>query len=157
MDSIFYEDLEQGAVFRSSSRTLTEADFLGFAQISGDCHPIHVDAAYAAQTEFGQRIAHGPFGIALAVGLFCQFPEFQETAIAMIDFREWVFRMPMFIGDEIWLRMTVGEKYLTRSKRGVVVRHFELMRADGTVPQRGSSAMLIRHRDPPSSPKVLAA
>lgn len=144
MTAIFYEDLVEGAVFESIPRTLTEADFLGFGAISGDEHPIHVDADYAARTEFGQRIAHGPFGIALAVGLFCQFAEFHDTAIAMIDFREWVFKMPMFIGDEVRLRMTIGERYLTRSGRGVVVRHFELVRADGTIPQKGSSAMLIR-------------
>lgn len=143
---LFYEDLEPGMVFVTSARTIVEDDLLTFARVSGDTHPIHVDPAYAAATEFGQRIAHGPFGIAMSIGLFGTWLQFRDTAIVMLDISAWTFRAPIFIGDRIHLEMTIGDKRITRSGRGVVDRHFRLIKHDGSVPQHGSSAMVMRRR-----------
>ncbi|MDF7774815.1 MaoC/PaaZ C-terminal domain-containing protein [Sphingomonas sp. AOB5] len=146
-ENLYYEDLEQGMVFETVSRTIVEDDLLSFARISGDNHPIHVDAAYAAGTEFGQRIAHGPFGIAMGIGLFGTLPQFRETAIVMASIDEWRFVAPMFIGDSFHLRLTIGAKRLTRSGRGMVDRNFELVRGDGFVPQHGRSPMVVLRRE----------
>lgn len=144
---LYWEDLEEGIAFVTGTRTIVEDDLLSFARISGDSHPIHVDAAYAAMTEFGQRIAHGPFGIAMAIGLFGTLPQFRETAIVMASIDNWRFVAPMFIGDEVHLRLTLGPKRLTRSGRGMIDRHFELIRADGSIPQHGDSPMVVRRRE----------
>ena len=146
-NSLFYEDLEQGMVFETGTRTIIEDDLLSFARVSGDNHPIHVDATYAAGTEFGQRIAHGPFGIAMAIGLFGSLPQFRDTAIVMASIDQWRFAAPMFIGDVVHLRLTLGAKRLTRSGRGMVDRGFELVRADGSIPQSGQSPMVVRRRE----------
>ncbi len=47
------------------SKTITERDVLAFAELSGDKNPVHLDEAYARQTRFGTRIAHGAFSFAL--------------------------------------------------------------------------------------------
>lgn len=145
-DSLFFEDLEPGMVFHTATRTIVEDDLISFGRVSGDNHPIHIDADYAATTEFGQRIAHGPFGIAMAIGLFGTLPQFRDTAIVMMSIDNWRFAAPMFIGDTLHLELTIGEKRMTRSGRGVVGRHFKLVRADGSTPQEGESPMVVRLR-----------
>ena len=54
----FLEDLSVGQE-ASMSKTVTEADIVAFAEVSGDKNPVHLDAAYAANTMFKERIAHG--------------------------------------------------------------------------------------------------
>lgn len=149
MAALYYEDLVPGRVFRSAPRTITEADLLQFAQVSGDRHPIHTDEAYAAQTPFGRRILHGPFGIAMAIGLFGEVGDFGSTAMALLDIREWQFRAPMFIGDRIHLEMTIAARHRTRDgRRGIVDRQMKLIRADGTVVQEGHAGLMIACRGP---------
>ncbi|NGM89045.1 dehydratase [Parapusillimonas sp. SGNA-6] len=143
MRPLYYEDVEVGARFIVPGRSVTEADVLGFATVSGDLHPIHTDAAYAATTEFGQRIAHGPFGIAIAIGLFGRIPEFTTTAVAMLSVSEWKFRAPVFIGDTLRLEMIVAGKRLTTSGRGIIDRHMKLVKQDDTLVQEGNSELLI--------------
>lgn len=58
MSGLFFEDLSVGQT-ASFSKTITEADILMFAAVSGDTNPVHIDAEYAATTPFKQRIAHG--------------------------------------------------------------------------------------------------
>lgn len=145
-EPIFYEDIEPGTVYRAPERVIVESDLAIFAQISGDDHPIHTDEAYARNTPFGRRIAHGPFGIALAIGQFGRIPGFQETAIAMTDVRDWKFKAPIFIGDIITVEVCVLEKSQRKPGVGLIERHFRLLKADGTLAQEGRSAMLIMCR-----------
>ena len=148
MAALYYEDLVPGRVFVSAPRTLTEADLLQFAAVSGDRHPIHTDEAYAKQTPFGRRILHGPFGIAMAIGLFGEVGDFEATAIALLDIRDWQFLAPMFIGNAIHLEMTIGECHRTRDgRRGIVDRVMKLIRQDGVVVQQGHAGLMIACRD----------
>ena len=144
--TLYYEDVQVGAEFRVPGRSVTEQDLDRFAEISGDDHPIHTDEQYARATPFGRRIAHGPFGIALAIGLFGRIPEFRDSALAMTDVREWVFRAPVYIGDSLSLRVTIVAKRITRSGNAIIDRRFELTKADGSVAQEGLSGVLIARR-----------
>lgn len=146
MTAIYFEDAEIGARFVVGGRTVTEQDLLAFAAVSGDAHPLHVDAEWAASSAFGQRIAHGPLGIAVAIGLFGRIEAFRETAIAMTDVSEWQFRAPIHIGDTLSLEMTIECKRTTRSGRGVLERRLRLLKGDGSVAQEGRSGMLIARR-----------
>ena len=146
MPCLYYEDVEVGSSFFVAGRRITEEDLLQFAAISGDQHPIHMDEDYARATPFGRRIAHGPFGIALAIGLFGNIPEFQESTLAMVDIREWSFRAPIFIGDVLSLDLAVVGKRITRSGKGIVDRRLRLLKADGTVAQEGVSGLMIALR-----------
>lgn len=146
MRSLYYEDVKVGAQFIVPGRTVVETDIISFATVSGDSHPIHTDAAYAARTEFGQRIAHGPLGIAIAIGLFGRIPEFSDTAVAMLGVSEWKFCAPVFIGDTLRLEMTVAAKRLTKSGRGIIDRHMKLVKQDDTIVQEGNTELLIARR-----------
>lgn len=145
--TLFFEDLTVGMVFHSPPRVVVESDLLGFADISGDHNPIHVDADLAARSEFGQRIAHGPFGIAVAIGLCGNMPEFNKSAVMMTNVREWRFLAPIFIGDRLTLELTVGRLTQSRSGRGLVDRRMRLLRDDGTCVQEGASDMVIMKRE----------
>jgi len=150
---LYYEDLVPGAIFIAPERTIVESDLALFAQVSGDDHPIHMSDDYASSTPFGRRIAHGPLGIALAIGQFGRIAGFRETAIAMTDVRDWRFRAPIFIGDVITVEVTIVAKYPRHPGAGLIERRFRLLKADGTLVQEGMSGMLVACR-PPATAQV---
>ena len=143
---LFFEDVEVGARFEVAGRALTEADLEQFANLSGDCHPIHTDENYARTTLFGRRIAHGPMGIALAIGMFSKLAQFHKATIAMTDIRDWAFRAPVFIGDVLSLEVTIVGKPRRREASGIVQRRMRLLKQDGTVAQEGLSGLLMACR-----------
>ncbi|MDW7673364.1 MAG: MaoC/PaaZ C-terminal domain-containing protein [Bacillota bacterium] len=69
MDQKYFEDINVGDVFISPGRTITEADVVNFAALSGDYNQLHTDAEHCKSNMFGQRIAHGLLGVAIAGGL----------------------------------------------------------------------------------------
>lgn len=147
VDTVYFEDVVVDREYRSSERLVTEADLTMFAELSGDRHPIHVDEEYARRTRFGRRILHGPFGVAVALGLFGDFPEFTGSAIALTDIRDWIFKAPIFVGDRIHLDMRILAKQPSASGRhGVVTRSMRLVRHDGTVVQEGTMGLMIATR-----------
>ncbi len=65
----YFEDLKVGQE-ASISKTVTEADIVAFAEVSGDKNPVHLDADYAATTMFKERIAHGMLSAAYISAVF---------------------------------------------------------------------------------------
>jgi 3-hydroxybutyryl-CoA dehydratase len=63
-DGLHFEDLKLGQT-ASFAKTITEADILLFAGVSGDTNPVHIDAEAAARTPFKERIAHGMLSASL--------------------------------------------------------------------------------------------
>ncbi|MDR3448608.1 MAG: MaoC/PaaZ C-terminal domain-containing protein [Alphaproteobacteria bacterium] len=155
MRDLYYEDVRVGSEFVSVGRTVSELDLNMFAMLSGDMHPIHTDSVYAATTPFGQRILHGPFGVALAIGLFGRFSEFQLASIALTEIREWKFRAPVFVGDTLHLEMQITGKTESKSGRGFIDRRMRLINQKGAVVQEGLMGLLIAHRTPPTPNLVL--
>jgi acyl dehydratase len=100
-----FEALEPGAQFASRARTITEADVVGFAALTGDWHPQHADAQWAADSQFGERIAHGMLVISFAVGLV---PFDPERVIALRRVSDVVFKRPVRLGDTIHVRGSIG-------------------------------------------------
>jgi acyl dehydratase len=143
---LYYEDVEVGQTYFVPGAAVTEYHLSQFAEISGDHHPVHTDEAYAKTSLFGRRIAHGPMGIAMAIGLFGKIPEFQESTVAMLDIKDWTFRAPVFIGDVLSLQLTIVGKRQTKSGHAIIDRQLRLVKADGSVAQEGSSALLIKRR-----------
>jgi acyl dehydratase len=82
--------------FSSRSRTITEADVVAFAGLTGDWHPQHTDAEFGARSYFGQRVAHGLLLVGIAVGLV---PNDYVVALRRID--NVVFKNPVVFGDTI--------------------------------------------------------
>jgi 3-hydroxybutyryl-CoA dehydratase len=93
-----FEALEAGQAFTTRGRTVTEADVVGFAALTGDWHPQHTDAEWAKGSAFGERIAHGLFVISLAGGLV---PFDPDRVVALRRVGDVVFKRPVRLGDTL--------------------------------------------------------
>ena len=106
---LYFEEFELEDVAESVGRTITEADIVNFAALSGDWNRIHTDAEYSKDQMFGQRIAHGLLVLSIASGLAVRMGFMEETVQAFMGL-QWQFRRPVFIGDTVRLRTTIQEK-----------------------------------------------
>ncbi len=97
----WYEDLPLGLVVRHAlTRTVTEADNVLFSSMTLNPQPLHIDAQFAATTEFGERIVNSMFTLGLLVGI--SVPELTHgTTIAQLGFETITFPKPVFHGDTI--------------------------------------------------------
>jgi acyl dehydratase len=117
----YYEEITIGQKFYTAGRTVTEADVVSFAGISGDFNQIHLDARFAAQGPFGQRVAHGLLVLSIIVGLAVQTGIMDRTVIAFREIAEWKFSRPVFFGDTVRGEMEVtGLKPFPRLGGGAV-------------------------------------
>ncbi|MEA2126619.1 MAG: 3-hydroxybutyryl-CoA dehydratase [Solirubrobacteraceae bacterium] len=98
--------MRTGDRFTTRGRTVTEADVVAFAGLTGDYHPQHVDAEWAAGSIFGERVAHGLLILGLAAGLVAFDP---EEVIALRGVRNAVFKRPVSLGDTIRVDGEVGD------------------------------------------------
>ncbi len=79
-------------------RTITESDIASFAALTGDWHPQHADAEWAAKSRFGERVAHGMLVLSYAVGLA---PFDPDRIVALRGVDDVTFKRPVLIGDTI--------------------------------------------------------
>ena len=115
-----YEQWEIGRRYETAARTVTEADIVSFAGLSGDFNPLHTDETYAAKTMHGGRIAHGALTFAITTGLINQSGITDGTAIGFMSVGiRWT--APVKPGDTIRAAAIPQEKRLTKKgDRGIV-------------------------------------
>jgi 3-hydroxybutyryl-CoA dehydratase len=143
--SLYFDDVEVGQEWESSGRTVTEADVVNFAGVSGDFNPIHMDHEFAKTTPFRRPIAHGLLVFAIGSGLGVNCP--MMRTIAFLQVREWNFKEPLFIGDTIHLKSRVMEKTLRgRGRRGEIVWYRGVFNQEGKVVQDGVLITLVEGR-----------
>ena len=144
---LYFSEFELGRTFLSGGRTVTEADVVAFAGLSGDYNPLHTDAVFAAGTRFGQRIAHGTLAVAISTGLGQSLGIFEGTTLALMK-QSFEYKAPVFFGDTIRLRLTV-ESMTPSSKggKGVVVLRAEILKQDDSVAVDGTWTVQFRDRD----------
>jgi acyl dehydratase len=124
--------------------TITEADIVAFSGLSGDYNPVHTDEVFAAATEFGSRVAHGPMGIGMAFGLASRLDLIDGTVIALLGVG-WDFKAPVRPGDTIMALVEVVEKRdVKRDDRGLLVLAFTILNQRREVAQSGSARLLMR-------------
>ena len=153
-NSLYFDDVEVGQEWESSGRTVTEADVVNFAGVSGDFNPIHMDHEYAKTTPFRRPIAHGFAVFCMASGLGVSAPPVRT--LAMLRVNVWNFGQPVFAGDTIHNVTRVKEKILRgRGRRGEIVWYRAVMNQDGKVVQEGEVVTLVECR-PPVREGVLA-
>lgn len=102
----WFDELSVGDRFETRGRTVTEADVVAFAALTGDWHPQHADAEWAAASEFGERIAHGMLVLSYAVGLL---PIDPERVLALRSLERVTFKAPVPIGTTIRASGEVSE------------------------------------------------
>jgi acyl dehydratase len=147
MRGLYWEEWEIDAEFVSPARTVTEADIVAFAGISGDYNPLHIDAEYCKQTPFGERIAHGPLIYAMVAGLLFQLHLYDDTLIAFLGFDSLKFTRPVKPGDTVHARIKVLEKRETSNpERGVMKRQLQVLNQRGEVVQEGVQAFLLKRK-----------
>jgi acyl dehydratase len=147
MVGLYWEEWEIDQEFVSPARTVTEADVVHFAGISGDFNPLHVNEEFCKNTIFGTRIAHGPLIYSIAAGLLFQLHLYDDTLIAFLGFDSLKFTKPVKIGDTINARIKVIEKRETsKPDRGIMKRTLEVVNQHGDVVQEGVQAFLLKRK-----------
>jgi 3-hydroxybutyryl-CoA dehydratase len=147
LTGMYFEEYEIGQAVTSVGRTITEADVVGFAALTGDWTSIHVDAEYAAQHPFGQRVAHGLLGLSVASALAVRLGFMEGTVLAFREINEWKFSLPIFFGDTIRVRASVvGLKAMPRLGGGSVTFKVEILNQDDKIVQRGKWTVLMMSR-----------
>lgn len=141
-----YDDLSVGMRFRSPGRTITDADLVGFAGLTGDYSELHTSDVYAQSSQFGRKVAHGMLGLAYAHGLmWARTGELRETAIAFLGIDGWKFLGPIFVGDTIFVDYELAELRDSRSRPTQAIATFDVkvVKQDGAIVQQGRKALLV--------------
>lgn len=142
----FFSEFTEGEAFVSGGRTVTEADVVSFAGLSGDYNPLHMDAVFAAKTPFKQRIAHGMLAASISTGLGQTLGIFEGTTLALLS-QTFVYKAPVFFGDTIRLRLTVeSTKPSSKGGKGVVQFQSDIVNQDQTVVVAGTWTVLFRDK-----------
>jgi 3-hydroxybutyryl-CoA dehydratase len=143
----FFEEFSIGDTVTTAGRTITETDVVNFAGLSGDYNQIHTDAHYAAQYDFGQRIAHGLLVQSIASGLAVQTGFIEGTVMAFREL-DCKFSLPTFIGDTIHVELEITEsKPLRRLGGGSITMKYNVVNQDGKAVQRGNWVMLVKSQE----------
>jgi acyl dehydratase len=142
---LYFDDVEVGQEWESLGRTVTEADIVNYAGLSGDFNPIHTDHEFARTTPFRRPVAHGLLIWAISSGLGTHAPPMRTLAFLAI--REWEFRGPVFIGDTIRVRSKVlGKEERARGRRGVITWQRQIVNQEGKIVHQGVTTTLVEGR-----------
>ncbi len=143
---LYFEEFEIGATMRTRGRTITEADLVQFAALTGDYNPMHTDAEYSRDAFMGARVAHGMLTLSYAVGQAYQLGILERTVLGFRGL-EMKFSSPVFIGDTIHAEIKVSDtKPARRLGGGVVTLELRIVKQDGAIAQRGSMTLLMMSR-----------
>ena len=97
----FLDEFEPGTSIDTRGRTITEADVMSFAGLTGDFTELHTNEEYAKSTRFGARIVHGALVFSVSIGLTTRTNLLDDTVIAFARVDNLRFVRPVFIGDTI--------------------------------------------------------
>jgi 3-hydroxybutyryl-CoA dehydratase len=140
-----FDALNVGDEWESPSRTITEADVVNFAGVSGDFNRLHMDHDSAARGPFGRPVAHGLLGLVVASGLTSHAP--RVDTMAFLAIKEWKFLRPIAFGETIRIvTKVVGLEPRSRGRRGVVTWRRVVLDREGNVLQEGLTQTLVRSR-----------
>lgn len=139
--TLHFEELNIGDNWKSLGRTVTEADVVNFAGMTGDYDPLHVDHEFARNTPFGKPIAHGLLGLSWVAGLGSHSPSVRT--IAFLRIVKWEFHRPIYVGDTVHVENEVIEKSLNGRRSGHVTWRRRLYNQCDEVLQEGQFETLV--------------
>ncbi|HEY6391949.1 MAG TPA: MaoC/PaaZ C-terminal domain-containing protein [Bryobacteraceae bacterium] len=144
--SQYFEDFALDSISTSRSRTVTEADIVNFAGLSGDFVELHMSEACAAKGPFGKRIAHGALVFSISTGLTVQTIKIDDTVIAFYGMDKLRFTRPVFIGDTIHVVKKVIAKEPKGADRGVVTFETTVLNQNGETVIIYTDKLLVKAR-----------
>ena len=139
------DELRVGTRLQGLSRTITEADIVSFAAITGDWHPQHVDADWASRSAFGERIAHGMLVLSYSIGLMGFDPD-RVVALRAID--SLTFKRPVAIGESIRSEAEVEEVRPIDAESELVTLRWRVLGADDRLALRARITIVARPAAP---------
>ncbi len=136
----YWDDFKIGDKVRSTGVTVTETHLVNWACLTGDWLPLHMDAEYAKKTMFGERLVHGPFIFALAVGLFERSGLAGDSIAAWLGIEKMRMPLPVKIGDTVYAEIVVTDRRETsKRERGVTTLKIDVKN------QRDETVMEFEH------------
>ena len=140
----YFEEFAVGQTYTSVGRTITEHDVMTFAGLSGDYNQIHTDAEFAKLTPYGQRIAHGLLGLAIASGLAMRTGILEGTVLAFREIEAWKFTKPVYIGDTLKVELEVLDtKPLPRLGGGMITIQVDVLNQRDESVMKGKWSVLV--------------
>ena len=144
----FYEDFEVGDEYRHAlGRTLTQNDNIWFTLLTQNTAPLHFDAHYATQTEFGRPLVNSCLTLALVTGQTVS--DVSQNVMANLGWDEVRLPHPVFEGDTLYSRSTVLDKRESRSRPnvGVVTVRTEGYNQSGVIVCTFKRTVMVYKRD----------
>src|SRR6056297_1556751 len=148
MAGLYYEGFTEGeTIEHDRRRTVSESDNQRFCDLTMNQQPLHLDADFAAETTFGERVVNGLYTMSLAVGL--TIPDTTDgTIIANLGYDSVEHPNPVFHGDTVRAETTVLEKRLTSDgDRGVVTMQVDAYTGEETLVCTLERTALVQRAD----------
>lgn len=145
---LWFEEMELGATYEHRpGRTITEADNTWFTAVTMNTQALHLDAAYAAGTSFGERLVNSMFTLSTLVGLSVSQLT-QGTIVANLGFSDVSFPHPLRHGDTLYAETTITDKRESKSRpgEGIVTLTHTGRNQDGTVVATAVRKTLVQKR-----------
>ena len=144
----YYEDFTVGDVYRHQpGRTISETDNTWFTLLTMNTHPVHFDAAYAAETEFGKLLVNSCLTLSIVAGM--SVSDLSQNAVANLGWKDIGLSAPVFVGDTIYAESEVLAKRESKSRpgQGIVTARTRGLKADGTEFMRYERSFLVARRE----------
>jgi 3-hydroxybutyryl-CoA dehydratase len=138
---------EVGWDFQTPGRTITEADVVAFAALTGDWHPQHADATWAARSQFGERVAHGMLLLSYAVGLVPLDP---SRVVALRGLDRVVFKRPALIGDTIHVEGHMESAKPLDESTALATLRWRIVNQSGATIARATVEVVLRRGGAPA-------
>ena len=150
----YFDELRIGETLITHRRTITEADVVNFAGISGDFFYAHTDDIAAKESLFEKRVAHGYFVLSAAAGLFVD--PAPGPVLANYGLENLRFIQPVYIGDTIYVRLTCKQKTAKEKRedeklQGVVAWDVEVFNQDDETVAAYTILTLVERQENPAA------
>ena len=143
----YFEDFEVGDIYEHRpGRTISEADNSWFTLLTMNQHPLHFDAEYGKQSEFGQNIVNSCLTLSIVTGM--SVSDVSQKTVANLGWDNVRLTAPVVVGDTLYAESEVLEKRESKSRptQGIVLIGTLGLKADGTQVMSFERAMLIPFR-----------
>lgn len=147
MPGLYFEELEPGlTIDHATRRTVTETDNILFCSMTLNLAPLHLDAEYAKDSIYGQRLVNSLYILGLVTGITVPDTT-QGTTLGNLGFQEVKFPKPVFHGDTIRVRTEIVSKRESKSRNdsGIVYfRHYGINQRDEIVCDAARAGLMLK-------------